>query len=364
MTPAVGVQLNELGFYALAGHSSRPRDVVDETRQAERLGIGAAFLSERFNFKEAGTVCGAIGAVSETLGIAVAATNHNTRHPMLTASLATSMHGLSEGRFALGLGRGVDLRFSAMGLDPVRSAQIEDFAGLMRRLWKGEQILGHSGPAGSWPYLHLESYFDYDIPLMLVGIGPRTLELAGRCMDGVVLHTFMSDLAVERSLAAIARGAESAGRDPAGIRVWSVLATLGDHIPPDLLARKQVGRLATYLQGYGDILVRVNDWDPAVLERFRADPVVAGFQGAIDDRADGGQLEHIAELLPEEWLATAALGSPEQCAAEVARQFGLGVSGVILHGADPDELAPVVDAYRKIRPAGLPAYPANPGRTA
>jgi 5,10-methylenetetrahydromethanopterin reductase len=37
---------------------------------------------------------------------------------------------------------------------------------------------------------------------------------------------------------------------------------------------------------------------------------------------------------------------------------------VILHGASPSELAPVVDAYRKIRPAGrfdaLPANPAGP----
>ena len=28
---------------------------------------------------------------------------------------------------------------------------------------------------------------------------------------------------------------------------------------------KTVGRLATYLQGYGDLLVRTNGWDPAVL---------------------------------------------------------------------------------------------------
>ena len=34
------------------------------------------------------------------------------------------------------------------------------------------------------------------------------------------------------------------------------------------------------------------------------------------------------------------------------RQFDLGVDGVIMHGATPAELAPVVDAYRAIRPAG------------
>ncbi|WP_342673874.1 TIGR03857 family LLM class F420-dependent oxidoreductase [Cryptosporangium arvum] len=352
--------LTELGFYTLAGHTRSPRDVVHEVPAAEALGLGAGFLSERFNFKEAGTIAGAMGAVSSTLGLATAATNHNTRHPLLTASLATSMHTLTGGRFALGLGRGIELRSRAIGLSPVTSVQLEDFAGLMRRLWKGEAIFGHDGPAGSYPYLHQESYFDFDIPIVLVAIGPRTLELAGRIADGVVLHTYFSDHALSTALDAIARGAKSVGRDPASIRVWSVLATIGDHLPADARLKKTVGRLASYLQGYGDVLVAINDWDPAVLTRFRADPVVGSFLGAIDDRASTDQLEHIATLLPSEWLSAAATGSPAECAAEVARQFGLGVSGVILHGATPDELAPVVSAYRAVRPA-LPEYPANPG---
>ena len=356
-------QLTELGFYTLAGHTRSPRDVVHEMPAAEALGLGAAFLSERYNFKEAGTISGAMGALTETLGLATAATNHNTRHPLLTASLATSMHTLTGGRFALGLGRGIDLRFQAIGLNKVTSAQIEDFAGLMRRLWKGEAVFGHDGPAGSYPYLHQESYFDFDIPIILVAIGPKTLELAGRVADGVVLHTYFSDRALDTALDAIARGAKSVGRDPASIRVWSVLATVGDHVPEQARLKKTVGRLATYLQGYGDALVAINDWDPAVLERFRADETVRGFLGAIDDRATPEQLEHLATLLPDEWLGAAATGSPDACAAEVARQFGLGVSGVILHGATPDELAPVVAAYRSVRPA-LPDYPANPGRVA
>ena len=47
----------------------------------------------------------------------------------------------------------------------------------------------------------------------------------------------------------------------------------------------------------------------------------------------------------------------------MARQFDLGVDGVIMHGATPAELEPVVAAYRDIRPAGrFDGWPANPGR--
>ena len=202
-------QLNELGFYTLAGHSDSPRDLVAEVRDAERIGLGSAFISERFNLKEAATLSGAAGAVSETLGIATAATNPNTRHPMVTATFATTMHRLTGGRFALGLGRGFDPLFQAMGLQPVTSAQLEDIAGILRRLWKGEMILGHDGPAGTYPYLNQDPDFDEDIPLLLVALGERTLELAGRVMDAVVLHTFFNDHAMETSVAAVRRGAGS-----------------------------------------------------------------------------------------------------------------------------------------------------------
>lgn len=353
---------HELGFYTLAGQPDSPRDLIDEVATGEALGLGSAFISERFNIKEAAALSGAVGAVSTRLGIATAATNHNTRHPMVTASFATTMHRLTGGRFTLGLGRGIELLFDAYGIPHVTSAQLEDFAGLMRRLWHGEVIFGHDGPAGRFPVLHIDSTYDEDIPLGFTAIGPNSLALGGRVFDLVVLHTFFADETLVRAVETVKRAAEEAGRDPDAVRVWSCYATIGDHLPEADRLRKTVGRLGGYLQGYGDLLVRTNGWDPAVLAAFRADPVVASMTGAIDAKATPDQLEHIAALIPDEWLAAAATGSPEQCAAAVLRQFDLGADGVILHGATPTELAPVVEAYRAVRPAGrFDDLPANPG---
>ena len=146
------------------------------------------------------------------------------------------------------------------------------------------------------------------------------------------------------------------------MRIWSVLATIGDHIDEELRLKKTVGRLATYLQGYGDLLVRVNDWDPAVLARFREDPFVQSFRGGFDAKATTAELDKLSTLLPDEWLAPAATGTPEQCTATVVRQFDLGANGVILHGATPAELEPILPAYRAARPARFVAAPANPGK--
>ncbi len=337
----------ELGFYTLAGAAMSPRDVVQEVRDAEALGLGAAFISERYNVKEACTLSGAAGAASEDIRIVTGATNHNTRHPLVTASYATTMHHLTGGRFTLGIGRGIAMLQDVYGIPRITTAQMEDFAGLCRRLWHGETILGHDGPAGSWPVLRLDPSFDDDIPLGLVAFGDNSLALGGRAFDDVVLHTFFTDETLQRSVGIVKTAAERAGRDPDAVRVWSCFATVGDHIPEPLRLKKTVGRLATYLQGYGDLMVSTNGWDPAVLAAFRADPVVGSVPGAIDQLATTEQLEHIATLLPDEWLAPAATGSPERAAAAVRRQVELGADAVILHGATPTELAPIVAAYRE-----------------
>jgi len=335
-----------LGFYTLPGAPRSPRDLLDEVADGERLGLDWVFISERLNIKEAATLSGAVGAVSRRLQIATAATNHNTRHPLVTAAYATTMHRLTDGRFTLGLGRGVDALWRAIGLPPITTAQMEDFTGLMRRLWRGETIVDHDGPAGRYPFLRLDPTFAEDIPLGIVAFGPNTLRLGGRAFDQVVLHTFFTDETTVRCVKTVKDAAGEAGRDPETVKVWSCFATIGDHLPEPVRLKKTVGRMATYLQAYGDLLVRTNDWDPAVLARFRADPLVAGFVGALDDKATTEELEHVATLIPEEWLAPAATGTPEQCGSAIRHQFDLGCDGVILHGAAPRDLEPIIAAYR------------------
>ena len=338
---------DELAFYTLAGAPNSPRELIDEVHTAEALGLGTAFISERFNVKEAATLSGAVGAVTNTIKIATAATNHTTRHPIVTASYATTMHRLTNGRFSLGLGRGIDPLMKAYGIPQITTASMEAFAGLMRRLWKGEAVFDYVDATRAYPVLHLDASFDEAIPLTLVAFGPDTLALGGRCFDEIVLHTFFSDETTARAVQTVKRAAEQAGRDPKSVKVWSCFATVGDHIDEALRLKKTVGRLATYLQGYGDLLVRTNGWDPEVLVKFRADEIVAAFPGAIDQKATTEQLEHIASLLPTEWLSAAAMGSPRQCVAAIRGQFALGCDGVIMHGATPTELAPIVAEYSK-----------------
>lgn len=342
--------LEELGFYLMPGAGEEgPAAVMDEARRGEQLGLGTAFVAERWNVKEASTISAAACAVTTRMRIGTAATNHNTRHPLITASWATTLHRLSGGRFLLGIGRGVPGLYETFGIPKTTTAQMEDFATVMRRLWNGEVIVDHDGPLGKYDVLVLDQGFREDIPLGIVAFGPNTLKLGGRLFDDVILHTFFAPETVQRCVSLVKTAAEQAGRDPDAVRVWSCFATIGDHLGEQARRRKLVGRLATYLQGYGDLMVRTNGWDPGVLQRFREDPMIRSFRGAIDRVASDDQLQYVEDrLIPPAWLEHAATGSPEQCAERVRREFDFGADNVILHGAMPDELEPILRAYRQI----------------
>ena len=345
MLPRPDVAHPELGFYTLAGAPETTRALVDEVRDAEELGLGFAFISERYYKKEAAVQSGAVGALSERIGIATGVTNHNTRHPMVTAGYAHTMQSLTGGRFVLGLGRGIARMQDAFGLDRITTAQMEDFAGIMRRLFRGEVIIGHDGPAGKYPVLHLNAGLDEHLPMGISAFGPETLKLGGRAFDQVILHTFFTEETTRRCVETVKQAAIDAGRDPDDVQVWSCFAVVSDEIPEDVRLKKTVGRLATYLQGYGDLMVRTNGWDPAALEAFRTDEFVAGFRGALDDTATTEQLEHVATLIPDEWLEPMATGSPAQCAEAVKGQLAMGCDGVIMHGVNPGQLRSVIEAY-------------------
>ena len=337
----------ELGFYTLAGAPKSPRDMLAELADAEQMGLGTAFISERFNIKEAGALTGAAVAVTSNIQIVTAATNHTTRHPLVSASWASTLHLLSEGRFSLGLGRGIDAMFNAYGMPLATTDSLEQFAHVMRRLWHGETVMNYEDMTGQYPVLRLDPAFALDIPLSITAFGPRTLEMAGRAYDNVILHTFFTDETTQRAVQTVKRAAEQAGRDPDSVKVWSCFATIGDHIAPDLRLKKTVGRLATYLQAYGDLMVRTNNWDPAVLKAFRENEFVRAFPGALDAKGTTEDLERVAPLIPKEWLAPSATGTAEQCVAAIRNQFALGCDGVIMHGATPTELAPIVARYAR-----------------
>ena len=357
---AMAQAMNELGFYTLAGQPQSPRELIDEVREAEALGSARASSPSASTSRRRRRSRARSARCRTTIGIATAATNHNTRHPMVTAAYAMTMHRLTGGRFSLGLGRGIaphvrDVRPPADHDRADRGLRRADAAALARRDGaRPRRPAGKFGLLIARPRLRRRDPDDLHRVRAELARARRAGVRRGRAAH--VLHR-RDDRALRARREAGAPSRRAAIRR--AVRVWSCFATIGDHLPEPLRLKKTVGRMATYLQALRRLHGQDQPLGPGVLARFRADPVVAKFPGAIDASATTEQLEHIAKLIPAEWLAPAATGSPAQCVAKVRAQLDLGCDGVILHGASPARAR----ADRARVPPHPPAGPLrSPGR--
>ena len=350
-------QLNELGFYTLAGAPQSPRELLDEVRR----GRGASGSARRSSpsgstSRRRSTLSGAVGAVlarrsaspppPPTTTPATRWSPPRTPRRCTGSPAAGSRSGSAAASTPL---------FDAYGIPTITTAQIEDFAGLMRRLWQGEVIFGHDGPAGQFPILHLDATFDEDIPLGLVAFGPNSLALAGRGVrHGRAAHVLHRRDGRAVRCGRCATAAEQAGRDPAAVRIWSCYATVGDHLPEDLRLKKTVGPPGHLPPG----LRRPAGARPTAGTRpcssaFRADEVVSTVPGR--DRQQGRHRRRSStspRCSPTSGSSRRPPAAPSSAPRAVLRQFDLGVDGVIMHGATPDRAR--ADRRRRtatIRPA-------------
>jgi len=360
----------ELGFYTLPGHVDDPARILQEPVTGERLGLGSVWISERFGTKDVGVLSGIALARTEQLGVAAGLLGQlGLRHPLVTASYASTMMEVSGGRFALGIGRGVDPIADATGTPRVTFDYLDDYIAVLRRLWRGEAVT-HSSPIGTLTKATLGLTLDPLPPIIMAAMGDRTCRWAGAHCDGVVFNSLWSAEAVDHCTAIVRAGAEEAGRDPASVRVWTILVTACE-VPEETMLRTIVRRMNTYMYfpWFIDALCHVNSWDPAhaatVAKRLRE--IDAGTQagGTMGDEHTSRDLDALREMYatyPEEWIHQGnAVGDREHCARQVRARLDAGADGVLLHGSAPADLAPLLDAWPAHRPDGLDGRSPNPG---
>ena len=350
--------LPELGYYTLPGHVSTPVGLVEEIRLGEELGLGSAWISERLNTKNVEVLSGLAAAHAPTMGLASGLiTNLTLRHPLITASYASTMHLLTGNRFALGMGRGQYPLSDAAGVPRLSFRILEDSIQILRALWNGESV-NYFGPVGRLTGVSLGMKLDVPPPILMAVMGDKTAYWAGRHCDGVIYNSLWSPQAIERSTRLVRQGAADAGKDPDRVRVWTILITACD-LPEDEMLSFVVRRMNTYLAfpGMYNAICEANGWDPAVLDRVRA------VQAEIDGRASGllgdehmsrrtDDIRRTYEVYPRHWIEQGcAVGSAEHCARRMHECFDAGADGVLIHGSTPRYLHPLIAQWRKVRPA-------------
>src|SRR5271169_163720 len=210
--PGAQALFEKFGTYILPGRVSDPVRGLSEAVEAERVGLGSVWISERYATKEPAVLSGAVSQLTHRAGIC--GTMYATvRNPVVTASVCNLMQALSQDRFRLLAARGVAQHLATIGSPPITFARLADFIALMRRLWAGETV-NYQGILGNFPAMQLtDRYAGPPPPIVLTAIGPKALAFAGEHCDGVLLHPFISAAGVRSSAKLVRESAERAGRD-------------------------------------------------------------------------------------------------------------------------------------------------------
>ena len=299
-----------------------PATFIAMVREIEDLGFDHLWITDSSLHARNCYVALTIAALNSThLTLGTAVTNPLTRHPAITAAAIASVDEISGHRTVLGIGAG-DRPLLALGLNPSPLADLEAAIVTIRALWRGGRV---DAAAGSFSLRDAQLRFGAraDIPVFISASGPRTLELAGRVADGVILLAGLFPEAIEWALDHIDSGAQAARTDR--------VATGGAVTP----------HLGVFAYG------AIDDDRQRALEHAR--PIAAWFPQPAPDacrvagRSDvvtddvrrayaGGEFQEAAEaakLLPDDFVRKMALAGDEADArAAIAAVLGAGADSM------------------------------------
>ena len=257
-------------------------------------------------------------------------TNPLTRHLVVTASAISSVDELSGGRAVLGVGSG-DSALYTIGAPPATLAGLEDSVLTLGRLTAGETV---ERDGRTWRVQRSTRR----VPVYLAAEGPKTLELAGRLADGVIVGLGLTPEVIALSLAAIERGAHTAGRRLADLDVWWFAKTSLADRRDDALAPIKMALAASANHAFRFTL-EGKGVPPHLHERIKA------LQREYN--AHHHELPGAANAsLPDRWGLTefladrfAVAGTPPDCVAQLSRAMAAGARQFIITAFVPDPRA-------------------------
>jgi 5,10-methylenetetrahydromethanopterin reductase len=321
---------SRVGCYLLPGTGADPRAAFDEAALAESLGLSGVWIAEKFGLKDLPSLAGAIAATTSQVMIGAGVTHLGFRHPLVIASMGQTLQALSGGRFRIGFGRAAPPKWLAAGVTEPTIAEFADMAAILRQLWSGGRV-SYDGPAGRFPSLRIDVIADFPPPpILMAAIGPKTLEMAARHFDGVILHPFLTPAAVASSVSAVRAARSVAGLPQEDFKVIAAVV-VGPPAERSRQVRLAQARAARYLGAprLARALAQVNGWDRA---RLTGPP-------GEGSREQGGGPAIVAQALPADLVeASSVLGDAREAASGLAAYAGAGADELILHGGTIHEL--------------------------
>ncbi|WP_370614780.1 LLM class flavin-dependent oxidoreductase [Mumia qirimensis] len=301
-------------------------ELADAARRAEAAGAEVLWVPE---LHRSATVSAAalIGATS-TAQVGTAIALAFTRSPMVTALEALDLDEMSDGRFVLGLGTGVqrlneDWHNARWG-KPV--GHFRETVRNVRLFWErsttGEtiEVEGEFEPMRIRGYERPYAPPRRDIPVYVAAMGPAMTRLAGRIGDGWISHELCSPTYLEKQiLPELQAGIEAAGRRRDDVEVVvSACCSVADDA--STATRRVAGTVGFYasVRTYAEFFAfhGLADQQQRVIDAFREGRGADYLAGSVDAEMvdaltlNGDRARVATQLAAYEGLADAVKLSP------------------------------------------------------
>ena len=350
---------SDLGVLLAPGRTTHPEVALQQAVDAEERGLGRAFVSERFDLKEAGSLLGGVGALTSRLHFGTAALAVGSRHPLVTAAMGATMRSIYGPRFILGLGRSDAGHLKDQGMREASYQDLEEYARMIRQLWAGDTVT-YDGPMGDFGTMRMADTPAEPHPQIwsvMLG-GPKACRTAARFADGVVLTPFLTPEAVGRAVGWIRDERERLDLDPDGIEICHPLVSTPEFDETETLDRT-AARFVTYtcaVKNGERAYTELNGFDRDVVRKIAQHPMFRqGDQSVTADRRFHREdLHEPARMVPQSWMkATCAMGSIAECMQTMDSFREAGATQLAFYGSTPKENARLIEAWQS-RTAAVP----------
>lgn len=242
--------------------------------------------------------------------------NPATRDPTLLASAYATLHDISDGRMIMGVGRG-DSAVRSIGRAPMTVADFEQALRMVKPFMNGEDVTWNDKQLQlNWVRPELP-----EIEMHVAGYGPKTLAVAGRVGDGVIIQLADPDI-IQWIMGTARKAAAEAGRDPSALKC---IVSAPSHISDDLAAaREQVRWFPAMVSNHVQDLVDRYGGDGSVVPQGLTDYIEARKFYDYREHSRVGA-KHGAFVTDEICDRFCVLGNAEQAIAKLRELEAIGV---------------------------------------
>jgi 5,10-methylenetetrahydromethanopterin reductase len=306
--------------FCLHGSARSVKEAVNRAKRAEALGFEAIFFADsQMNNVDPYQAMAMCAVSTKKIRLGTAVTNMVYRDPTITANSFATLNEISAGRAIVGLGTG-DGPVYSLGRTATKLVDFEMGLRVIRDLLhdRGVDVPKSKERAGGNEQLKIGKR---PAPIYISAEGPKTLRVAGRTCDGVILGTGFDLDVLEWAEARVIEGAKEAGRSPGEIDIMPAgMIVVGDD---GELARKRVrARMANRAHhNFRFTMETVPDGEAAGVKRFMD---AFNISKPIEERVDP---DYVTDYLLERFTIA---GTPSECVAKVKRLEAAGVKRVLL----------------------------------